>query len=80
MLAGCASVSTGAGASGLDWRDGYDLLVADLPADFAAAVVRLLREPDLRQRVAEHGAATVRARLDPQDCLLRLATALGRVA
>jgi sugar transferase (PEP-CTERM/EpsH1 system associated) len=40
-----AVVSTRLGAEGLDLADGRDLLLADAPADFARAVVGLLRDP-----------------------------------
>jgi glycosyltransferase involved in cell wall biosynthesis len=45
---GTPVVSTTKGCEGLDARDGETLLVADTPAAFANAVVRLLREPGLR--------------------------------
>jgi glycosyltransferase involved in cell wall biosynthesis len=38
-------VATRIGAEGLDVQDGRDLLLADAPADFAAAVLRLLNDP-----------------------------------
>jgi len=76
VLAGCASVSTTVGASGLDWRDGRDLLVADSPPDFAASVLALLADPARRDRLAAAGAALVADRLDPQRCVLSLAEAL----
>jgi glycosyltransferase involved in cell wall biosynthesis len=40
--------------------DGVDVLVADDPADFAAAVVRAYTERELWERLAENGAANVR--------------------
>ena len=45
---GNAVVSTPLGAEGLTFEPGRDLLVADTDADFAAAVVELLRDPDHR--------------------------------
>jgi glycosyltransferase involved in cell wall biosynthesis len=45
---GKAIVTTPLGVEGLAFRAGRDLLVADPPADFAAAVVGLLRDPALR--------------------------------
>ncbi len=38
-------VSTRLGAEGLEVEDGVHLLLADGPEDFAAATVRLLRDP-----------------------------------
>jgi hypothetical protein len=46
-------VSTTLGAEGLDVEDGVHLLVADDPADFAAACGRLLTDEALRQRLVE---------------------------
>ena len=53
MAAGCAVVTTAAGNAGLAAAAGEHLLVADTPADFAAAVVRLLGDPALRRRLGE---------------------------
>jgi glycosyltransferase involved in cell wall biosynthesis len=44
-------VTTSIGAEGFDLAHGTHALVADDAADFAAAVVRLLRTPELRQRI-----------------------------
>ena len=42
-------------AQALQAVDGQDLLVADGPAAFAAAILRLLDDPALRQRLGENG-------------------------
>jgi len=55
FAAGRPVVSTRVGAEGLDVRDGEHLLLADSAADFAAACVRLAREPGLAERIT--GAA-----------------------
>jgi len=55
MAAGCAVVTTTAGNVGLDATPGVHLLVADTPADFAAATLRLLRDETLRRRLGEAG-------------------------
>lgn len=55
-------VSTTIGAEGLPVRDGVELLLADTPATFAAAVVRVLREQALAQQIGQQAAATVRAK------------------
>jgi glycosyltransferase involved in cell wall biosynthesis len=44
-------VTTSIGAEGFQLQNGTHAIVADDPADFAAAVVRLLRSPDLRRRI-----------------------------
>ncbi len=55
-----AVVSTAVGAEGLPVRDGTHLLLADAPEAFAAAVVRVLREPDLASRMSRDAAELVR--------------------
>jgi len=57
-----AVVSTTVGAEGLPVRDGEELLLADGPAEFAAAVVRLLKDPALAGDLGRRAAATVRER------------------
>ncbi len=52
---GVPIVTTRLGAEGIDITDGHEALVADDPAAFADAVVRLLQEPALRQRLREAG-------------------------
>ncbi len=49
-------VSTTIGAEGLPVNDGQELLLADTPAAFAAAVVRLLTTPDFAHRLGEPAA------------------------
>ncbi len=49
-------------ATQLGWQDGQDLLVADDPADFAAACARLYQDAALWERL--RAAALARARLD----------------
>jgi len=52
---GTPVVTTTLGAEGIDVTDGEDALVADDVQGYAAAVLRLLREPALRQRLRENG-------------------------
>jgi glycosyltransferase involved in cell wall biosynthesis len=47
------------GAEGIPVTDGQDILLADEPQDFAAAIVRLLRDPDLRQKLGGELSALV---------------------
>src|SRR6185436_69754 len=54
-------VSTTIGAEGLPVRDGAELLLADSPADFAAAVVSVLQEKAKARQLARSAAALVRA-------------------
>jgi glycosyltransferase involved in cell wall biosynthesis len=50
---GKAVVATPIGARGYEVADGRELLLVDTPADFAAAIRRLLAEPGLRQHLEE---------------------------
>ena len=59
MALGTPVVATSKGAEGLDAQSGIHLLIADQPAAFADAVVQLLTDPSLRQRLAEHGRTLV---------------------
>jgi glycosyltransferase involved in cell wall biosynthesis len=52
MAMGCPVASTAIGVEGLPLEPGRHYLRGDSPAELAAALVRLLREPDLRQRLA----------------------------
>lgn len=53
-------VSTTIGAEGLPVNDGQELLLADTPAAFSAAVVRLLTTPDFAHGLGERAALAVR--------------------
>jgi polysaccharide biosynthesis protein PslH len=55
--AGKSIVSTRLGVEGLAFRHGSDLLVADSPADFAAAVVALLRDAGRRAELGTRARA-----------------------
>jgi polysaccharide biosynthesis protein PslH len=63
MAAGRAVVSTSIGAEGLDVMSGRDLLLADEDAQFARAVVELLRDNE-RRRALGRAAAESAARYD----------------
>jgi len=54
-----AVVSTPVGSEGLTCRDGEHILVAESPDAFAAAVVKLFRDPDLRRRLGKNGRQLV---------------------
>lgn len=55
LALGTPVVSTSKGAEGLGVIPGEHLLIADNPADFAAAVVKLCRDRALRARLSEMG-------------------------
>ena len=65
LAAGCPVVTTTLGNEAFGATPGEHLLTADTPADFAAAVVRLLADAALRQRLGEGGRAFAHARYDP---------------
>ncbi|MFN2538851.1 MAG: glycosyltransferase, partial [Mycobacteriales bacterium] len=59
MAAGRPVVGTAIGLEGLNIRDGREAIVADDPESFANAVVALLRDDDLAQRLVAAGRAFV---------------------
>ncbi len=69
MALGAPVVSTRKGAEGLDVRPGEEILLADTPADFAAAVVRLLDDEELRSRIAANALRRVQECYDWQVIL-----------
>jgi glycosyltransferase involved in cell wall biosynthesis len=56
---GLPVVATTIGAEGLQYRSGEDILIADTPADFAAAVLAVLSDAPRANRLAAAGRATV---------------------
>ena len=59
---GTPVVSTTVGAEGLDLQDDEHLLLADSPDAFAYAVVRVVRDSALRDRLTESGRRRVAQR------------------
>jgi glycosyltransferase involved in cell wall biosynthesis len=59
LMAGTPSVSTAVGVEGLHLKDGEHVLVADAPADFAAAIQHLLKDQGLWERLATQGRTHV---------------------
>jgi glycosyltransferase involved in cell wall biosynthesis len=55
LAQGLPIVSTTLGAEGIAVTPGHDILLADEPADFAAAVLRLLDHPPLATRLRHNG-------------------------
>jgi glycosyltransferase involved in cell wall biosynthesis len=64
MAAGVPVISTPLGAEGLDVIDGQHLLLAEGPAAFAAAVLKLAGDEDEWRRLASAGQDAVRTRYD----------------
>ena len=56
---GIPVVSTTLGAEGLAMRHGYEILIADEPADFAASIVRLVRDKEFARGLARNAKRIV---------------------
>jgi polysaccharide biosynthesis protein PslH len=69
LARGIPIVSTRIGVEGIEAQDGEQLLVADEPHEFAAAVIGLLQDPGEAARLARAGRALVEARYDSQTAL-----------
>lgn len=69
---GLPMVSTTIGAEGIMMKSGENLLLADEPQDFAAAVVRLLEDQLLAERLRENGRAWVEMHYDWQKVYQRV--------
>lgn len=55
MMAGKAVVSTSFGANGIPLTSAENCLIADTAEEFANAVLKLLKDTELRNRIAENG-------------------------
>ena len=80
MAAGLPVVTTRLGAEGLAVSHERELLIADQPDEFAAQVVRLLRDGRLQARLSEAGRALVAHDHDNDRLAKRLERALARAA
>ena len=58
MACGRAIVSNAVGAQGLGLKDGADLLIREIGVDFSAAIIALLADAELRERIAKHARRT----------------------
>lgn len=72
MALGKPIVSTTLGAEGLLAEDGHHLLLADTPEQFAEAVLTLLRDPSLGERLGQAASELVRQRHDWPAIIPRL--------
>lgn len=52
---GLPIISTRIGAEGIDYHEGENILIADDPGEFSQAIVRVLRDPLLAQRLRVNG-------------------------
>lgn len=72
-----AIVSTRIGSEGLPVRDGANIILADTAQEFAACVLRVLRNPTLARKLGEEAARFVRTSLgwgDVSETFLKLCT------
>jgi glycosyltransferase involved in cell wall biosynthesis len=58
--AGRPVVTTPAGAFGLDYRDGDEVMCAAQPQDFAASILRVMRDDDVWRHVRDRAATRVK--------------------
>ena len=58
---GLPLVSTSIGAEGIEVAEGENILIGDTPAALAEAVVRVLQDPALGERLRKQGRAWVEA-------------------
>ena len=80
MAAGLPTVVTTAAGAGVEAMDGRDLIVADNPTEFATAVVRLLRDGRLRDRIGRAARTVVEANYGWDRTLARLDDILAEAA
>ena len=72
MAMGKAIVSTTLGYEGFDLVPGQELVVADTPAEFAAAVLALLQDPQRRERIGRAARRFAGSRYDWRMIVPRL--------
>lgn len=64
MALGTPVIATTRAATGLKLTPGHDVLVADQPADFADAVLRVMNDPNLRTTLSQNGRRTIETQYD----------------
>jgi glycosyltransferase involved in cell wall biosynthesis len=80
LAADCPVVSTTIGAEGLDLVHERDLLIADNPADFAAAIGRVIEDTRLQVTLASEGRKTVAEKYDWGSISLQLEAVYTSIA
>lgn len=73
-------VATSKGAEGLEVQAGKHLLIADTPETFAQAVIRLLKDPKLRQQLTENAYQLVRKKYNWEVVMPRFLQLVERAA
>jgi len=80
MALGTPVIATSKGAEGLDAQPNEHLLIADTPEAFAEAVVRLLKKPELRQRLTDNAYQLIREKYDWAVVMPHFLNLVDRVA
>jgi len=80
LAAGTPTVTTSYGNEGVGAVPGRDLLVADSTADFAASVIRLLRDRDFASRVAGNGRDFVRQHYTVEASVSKLRSVYSKLS
>lgn len=73
-------VSTVFGAEGLDAVDGENIILRDSPKEFANAVVEMLENPELRDRISRNAFAKLEEKYSIQKCADTLVRAYHDIA
>ncbi|RLC78719.1 MAG: glycosyl transferase family 1 [Chloroflexi bacterium] len=80
LAEGIPIVSTTLGCEGIGVTDGEDILIADEPGDFAAAVLRVLNDRALAQRLSHNGRRLAETRYDYRRACVALDEVYDRAA
>lgn len=80
LAEGIPIVSTTLGCEGISVTDGKDILIADEPGDFAGAVLRLLSDRRLAQRLSQGGRRLAETRYDYRCAYVPLDEVYAQVA
>lgn len=80
MAMGAPIVSTSMGVDGFDVHNGRELMIADEPDRFAAAVVHVLNDARKRQTLGEQGRRFVESSYDWRAIVPRLEQVYGEIA
>lgn len=72
MALGKTIISTKIGAEGIDYEDGKDLIIADTPGQFAAAIARLSRDPDYARTLGANARKLAETRYDNSNITQQL--------
>lgn len=72
MALGTPVVTTSVGLEGIEVTKGKDILVADNPSEFAQAVVKILKDRDLRIKISKNARRLIEEKYTWENALRRL--------